>query len=548
MSHIHAPSTLKTTLLKQQTMRTFNSIFERCIHKKAMNLRMQPVQLAVMLALSGFMAASSFAQPASTDRTVDASACNTAGVAFKTPEGVFVDGLTSQNSNLPVSADLGLWGQSKGLPLGANILLSVSEVKAPADGRAVLQLGIKAYDAAGVLITTPVKLLVETNLGRLSVGGYAQQHAALEIVTSTGQACLNLVAPTVAGASSALLGLIEGLADFSASSLNYLAGWLSDRRGKRKGIVIAGYGFSTLAKTILLVSSSVVGLSLFRVIERLGKGFRGPPRDAWLSSVAGQANRGYAFGVHKALDKAGAVLGPLVAYGLLSWLGESASTYQTLFWVALVPAVISVVLLTRMKDQPGVPHERESIRQNWHALSPGFKRFLWPAGIFALAYFSLGFLLLKAHDTGFSVAQIVLLYALFNTTCVVVAPLVGKLGDRVGRSHIVVLGYALYGAINLGLMFATSQWEIIVAFAFYGFFYAIEDSQSKAFIADLEPERRATAVGAYNFVTGVLYLPASLVAGALWASSPRLAVALAAGLSLVAMGVFVAVKPVRIAV
>ncbi len=348
---------------------------------------------------------------------------------------------------------------------------------------------------------------------------------------------------TVAGASSALLGLIEGLADFSASSLNYLAGWLSDRRGKRKGFVIAGYGFSTLAKTILLVSSSVVGLSLFRVIERLGKGFRGPPRDAWLSSIAGQANRGYAFGVHKALDKAGAVLGPLVAYVLLSWLGESASTYQTLFWVAFVPAVISVVLLTRIKDQPGVPHERESISQNWRALSPGFKRFLWPAGIFALAYFSLGFLLLKAHDTGFSVTQIVLLYALFNTTCVVVAPLVGKLGDRVGRSRIVVLGYALYGAINLGLMFATSQWEIVVAFAFYGFFYAIEDSQSKAFIADLEPERRATAVGAYNFVTGILYLPASLVAGALWASSPGLAFALAAGLSLVATGVFVVASP-----
>jgi hypothetical protein len=218
MSHIHAPSTLKTTLLKQQTMRTFNPIFERCIHKKAMNLRMQPVQLAVMLALSGFMAASSFAQPVSTARTVDASACNTAGVAFKTPEGVFVDGLTSQNSNLPVSADLGLWGQSKGLPLGANILLSVSEVKAPADGRAVLQLGIKAYDAAGVLITTPVKLLVETNLGRLSVGGYAQQHAALEIATSTGQACLNLVAPTVAGASSVRVSSgavkVQGTVDF----------------------------------------------------------------------------------------------------------------------------------------------------------------------------------------------------------------------------------------------------------------------------------------------------------------------------------------------
>jgi len=343
---------------------------------------------------------------------------------------------------------------------------------------------------------------------------------------------------TVAGASSALLGLIEGLADFSASSLNYLSGWLSDRSGQRKWFATAGYGFSTLAKLILLVSSSMVGLSIFRVIERLGKGFRGPPRDAWLSSIAVKENRGYAFGVHKALDKSGAVLGPLVAYGLLSWLGESASTYSTLFLVAFIPAVVSVAVLARMPDQPGQVHPRESIVQNWALLSPGFKRFLWPAGVFALAYFSLGFILIKAHDVGFSVTEIVLLYALFNTTCVVAAPMVGKLGDRVGRSRIVVLGYAVYAGISLWLMVASTRWELIAAFAMYGLFYSIEESQSKAFIADLEPERRATAVGVYNMVTGVLYLPASLVAGALWGVAPALAFAVAAALALAAIGVF----------
>lgn len=348
---------------------------------------------------------------------------------------------------------------------------------------------------------------------------------------------------TVAGASSALLGLIEGLADFSASSLNYLAGWLSDRSGRRKWLATAGYGFSTLAKLILLVSSSVVGLSLFRVIERLGKGFRGPPRDAWLSSIAVKESRGYAFGVHKALDKSGAVLGPLVAYALLSWLGESATTYSTLFLVAFVPAVISVVVLTRIPDQPGAAHERESVRQNWQQLSPGFKRFLVPAGVFALAYFSLGFILLKAHIVGFGMTDIVLLYALFNTTCVVAAPLVGKLGDKVGRSRIVVLGYAVYAAINLWLVVASSRWEMVTVFAIYGLFYAIDESQSKAFIADIEPERRATAVGIYNFVTGLLYLPASLLAGALWALAPSLAFALAAALALVAMAVFALLRP-----
>jgi len=348
---------------------------------------------------------------------------------------------------------------------------------------------------------------------------------------------------TVAGASSALLGLIEGLADFSASSLNYLAGWLSDRSGKRKVYALAGYGFSTLAKLILLVTSSVLGLGLFRVIERLGKGFRGPPRDAWLSAIARQQTRGYAFGVHKALDKAGAVLGPLVAYGLLTWLGESRDTYRALFWVAFVPAVLSVLLLSMMKDQPGEPHPRESVPRNWAELSPGFKRFLVPAGTFALAYFSLGFLLLRAHSLGFGVTQIVLLYALFNATCVVSAPLVGMLGDRIGRSTIVMLGYGTYGLINVWLVFASSRWEIVAAFVVYGFFYAIDEAQSKAFIADIEPERRASAVGIYNFVTGLLYLPASLVAGLLWATSPTLVFSLAAGLSAVAIVLFAWLKP-----
>lgn len=348
---------------------------------------------------------------------------------------------------------------------------------------------------------------------------------------------------TVAGASNALLGLIEGLADLSASSLNYLSGWLSDRSGRRKGFVIAGYGFSTLAKTILLVSSSIAGLAVFRVIERLGKGFRGPPRDAWLSTVADAAHRGYAFGVHKALDKSGAVLGPLAAYALLRWLGETPTGYLALFWVAFVPAVASVAVLAFVKDQPGTPRERESMLRGWSLLSPGFKRFLLPAGIFALAYYSLGFLLVKAHDLGFSVTDTILLYALFNITCVIVAPLAGRLGDRIGRRHVVMLGYALFGLINLGVVFATKRWEMVALFAVYGFFYAIEDSQSKAFIADLEPERRASAIGIYNFVTGVLYLPASLVAGALWALAPGYTFGFAALLSLAAIGVFAAARP-----
>ena len=348
---------------------------------------------------------------------------------------------------------------------------------------------------------------------------------------------------TIAGASAALLGIIEGLADLSASSLNYLAGWLSDRTGKRKVFALAGYGFSALAKIILLITSSVVGLGIFRVIERLGKGFRGPPRDAWLSAVADQDSRGYSFGVHKALDKSGAVLGPLVAYGLLSWLGDGASTFRILFWAALIPAVLGILVLGLIKDQPGVQHPRENMFGTWKILSPQFKRYLVAAGIFSLAYFSFGFLLLRAHSVGFSVKDIVLLYALFNIVFVVASPLIGKLGDRLGRGRIIMLGYLIYLLMSLGFAFATTQWQIITLFIIYGVFYAIDEAQSKAFIADLELERRASAIGVYNFVTGLIYLPASLIAGALWLMHPTSAFFLAACIAFTALTVFVFLRP-----
>ncbi|MFI4939667.1 MAG: MFS transporter [Burkholderiales bacterium] len=350
---------------------------------------------------------------------------------------------------------------------------------------------------------------------------------------------------TIAGASAALLGLVEGFADFSASSLNYLAGWLSDRTGKRKVFALAGYGFSTLAKIILLMTSSVVGLGIFRIIERLGKGFRGPPRDAWLSAVADKANRGYAFGVHKALDKTGAILGPFVAYGLLWRFGDGASTYRILFWVAFVPALLSIVVLSLIKDQPGTQHRRENMVDAWKILSSQFKRYLITASIFSLAYFSFGFLLLRAYSIGFTVKEIVLLYALFNIAFVAAAPLVGKLGDRIGRARIIMLSYLIYLSMSLGFAFAATKWQIVVLFVIYGIFYSIDEAQSKAFIADIELERRASAIGVYNFVTGIIYLPASLIAGRLWLMHPASAFFAAACLAFLAIVAFVILRPDR---
>lgn len=344
---------------------------------------------------------------------------------------------------------------------------------------------------------------------------------------------------SVIGGSAALLGLIEGLSDLSSCSLNYYSGWLSDRTGKRKSLAMTGYGFSSFAKVILLFSSSLAGLGIFRVIERLGKSFRGPPRDAWLSSVAHESTRGYAFGVHKALDKAGAVLGPLFAYGLLSILGEGYDSFIRLFWIALIPAILSVLVLSRVKDQPGIQFERENMFDAWRRLGSGYKNYLISAGIFSLAYFSFGFLLLRAYSVGFKVKDIILLYALFNISFVIFAPIIGKIGDQVGRVRIIALSYFVYFLMSLGFAFASQKWEIIALFVCFGLFFSIDEAQSKAYISDLESERRASAIGLYNFATGLIYLPASAIAGSLWLFHPSSAFYFSASISLIALVYFV---------
>lgn len=347
----------------------------------------------------------------------------------------------------------------------------------------------------------------------------------------------------IAGGSAALLGWVEGFSSFSGSSLDYLAGWLSDKSGKRKPYTILGYGFSTLAKMTLVVSTSISALASFRIIERLGKSFRGPPRDAWLADMADESNRGYVFGIHKAMDKAGAILGPLVAYVLLLWLGQGLGTFQIIFVIAIVAAAISVAVLALMKDRPGVPHERENIFKVWGTLSPRFKSYLIPAGIFSLAYFSFSFLLLRAYTLGFAIQDVVLLYALFNISFVVVSVPIGKLGDWIGRKYIVILGYLVYIAMSLGFAFATQKWQVIVLFLLFGIFYSIDEAQSKAFITDIEGERQATAFGMYNFVTGLVYLPASAIAGALWLFHPAYAFIFAATIAFIALCAFIVIRP-----
>lgn len=345
---------------------------------------------------------------------------------------------------------------------------------------------------------------------------------------------------SVIGGSAFVLGVMEGLADFAASSLDLASGYASDRTGQRKWIAFSGYALSATAKSLLVFATSAAGVIAFRVIERLGKSIRGAPRDALLAALAPIASRGLSFGLHKALDKAGAVIGPFLAYLLLSRFGSTPATFRFLFLVTLVPAFVAVAALGLLvKDRAVVIfRERRTIRETWQNLGPAYQRFVAASAVFSLGYFSFAFLVLKAKTVGFEAQDQALLYGLFNLVFTFVSIPIGWLGDRVGRRVIVIASYLVYATLAAGLMLADSRSAVSLMFVVYGTFYAMNEGQSKAYLADLsEDETRATAIGVYGFVTGMLYLPASLIAGALWSYGPAWTFAFPIGTSLVALAV-----------
>jgi len=341
----------------------------------------------------------------------------------------------------------------------------------------------------------------------------------------------------VIGGTAAALGLMEGIADFAASSLDLASGYASDRTGRRKGLALFGYGFSTLAKSLLLLVTSAAGVAAFRIIERLGKSVRGAPRDALLASLAPKEKRGVSFGIHKAFDKAGAVLGPLSAYVVLDRFGSEPETFHGLFAAALVPAVLATAVLAFfVKDRTVAAPRRLGLRQTFAALGGPYRRYLAATAVFSLGYFSFAFLVLKAGSVGFEPKEQALLYGLFNLVFTLVSVPIGRLGDRLGRRTIVVASYVVYGAMAAGFMWADSRTAVAALFVVYGVFYAMDEGQAKAFLADLsEDETRATAIGIYGFVTGLIYLPASLIAGILWGYGPAWAFAFAVATSLAAL-------------
>lgn len=350
-------------------------------------------------------------------------------------------------------------------------------------------------------------------------------------------AVLTVFLSVILGASSFIIGIMEGLSDLSASSLDYVSGYFSDKTGKRKAFALFGYGFSTLAKTSLIFFNSIAGVFTFRIVERLGKSIRGAPRDALISSIAEKEKIGYAFGFHKTLDKAGAITGPFIGYFILTLLGENMHSFELIFLIATIPAILSVLVLgffIHEKPQT-VTKVRENVFKNYQKLGKPFHKYLKVAIFFSLSYFSYAFLLLKAYSVGFQIKDVVLLYALFNVSFTLLSIPIGKLGDIIGRKTIIMTEYILYALMCVGFIFAADKTSVILLFLVYGIFYAIDEGQTKAYISDITPqEHRASAIGLYNTVTGLSYLPASLLAGWLWnAYDPSVAFGAAAVIAII---------------
>lgn len=326
------------------------------------------------------------------------------------------------------------------------------------------------------------------------------------------------------GASAKAIGTIEGLAESISSLLKLFAGYLSDRLAKRKVLVVAGYSLASLARPLLAFAQTWTQVLAIRLTDRVGKGIRTAPRDAMIADTVRTEQRGLAFGFHRAMDHAGAVIGPLIGYVLVVlFVANSRSPtireFSKIFLVASVPALIAVIVAALfMRESPVRPaRESEPVKLSLRGFDGNFKRFLVVLALFTLSNSSDSFLILRAIDSGVSVAIVPLLWAAHHAMKVLSSLFGGDLSDRLGRKRLIVSGWILYAAVYAGFAFATNKASLWILFLIYGIYFGLVEGAEKALVADLvRPEQRGTAYGLYNLAFGITVFPASLLMGMIW--------------------------------
>jgi MFS family permease len=333
---------------------------------------------------------------------------------------------------------------------------------------------------------------------------------------------LPLFLSNVLGVRTNIIGLIEGIAEATASLLKVFSGWLSDKLRARKWLAVAGYGLSTLAKPFFYIANSWGAVAGVRWADRVGKGIRTAPRDALVADSIDEQHRGLAFGFHRAADTGGAALGLIIALGVV-WLTQQGdttlgeATFRTIVLVSLVPAFLAVLSLALGARDVPVTTQRKMPRLAFRSLGRRFCLFMVIVGIFDLGNSSDAFLVLRAQERGLTVIGVLGMLVTFNLIYALISTPAGSLSDRIGRRRVIIGGWAIYGAIYLGFALAGKGWHVWVLYAIYGVYYGLAYGTTKAMVADIVPEElRGTAYGTYNAVLGILDFPASLIAGFLW--------------------------------
>lgn len=340
------------------------------------------------------------------------------------------------------------------------------------------------------------------------------------------------------GAGAGVLGLVEGIAEATASLFKVVGGGISDRLGQRKPLLLLGYGLPALFRPILALAQTPGHVLLYRFLDRTGKGLRTAPRDALLAESVGKNALGRAYGLHRGLDTLGATLGPLLAFLLLPHLG-----IRGVFWISAIPALLAFMALFWVKEAKpqGVKAPPSPFRITYLGTLPSpYRRFLLVSGVFALALSSNAFLLFRLKELGLSQEAVTLAYTGYNLVYALLSYPLGSLADAIGLRRVVALGFALYALVYLGFAFALSALWGVAFLLLYALYSAVFEGASRAYLATLvPPETKATAIGLYHTVVGVLLLPASLIFGLLWQSyGPALAFSVGAGLALLALALF----------
>lgn len=320
----------------------------------------------------------------------------------------------------------------------------------------------------------------------------------------------------VLGVSISVIGLIEGVAESTASLLKVFSGWFSDRIGNRKWLMAVGYGISTLSRPFIALATGWQHVMGSRFIDRFGKGIRTSPRDAIIAESSDKAYFGRAFSFHRSMDTMGAVVGPALAF---FFLGLFSNDYRLVFWLSMAPGAIAVILIvvfiTEKKKDVATHTERH--RLTLRHFDWKFKFFVLIATLFAIGNSSDVFLILRAQQKGIEPVLIPVVYLTFNLIYSLSAVPAGIAADRFGKKRVILLGFILFAILYYGFAIAEDATTIWILFGLYGIFMGLTEGVQKAFLATIIPsDFKATAFGVYNTAVGIAMFPASLIAGWLW--------------------------------